>query len=378
MKTNRIKYVKSDKHTFWEVLKDRVNHYFEENSRSRKGQAGIIPKAIFSLSLLLIPYFILISRQPTDGLIFLLFALMGIGVAMVGMNIMHEGCHGAFHSNKWINLLAANTMYLVGGDKTIWLTSHNVLHHSFTNIYGHDVDLEAGNGIIRLTEHAGWQPKHRYQHIYAFFLYSMLTFTWIFLTDFLKMRKFINRKVLAMRDPESPRHWARLIFFKLLSYTFWLFIPLLTIKFPAWKYLLGFFFMHLVSGIILTLVFQLAHLTEKAEMPRPDEKGNIQNSWAIHQLQTTANWGIRNPFWNWFTGGLNHQIEHHLFPGISHLHYPKIAPIIEATAKEFQLDYHVFPGIQHALKGHYSHLKEMGQKPLNEPKQHEGNVLHTD
>ena len=194
MQHTRIKYSKNLPTAFFPVLKQRIAAYFEEKNIAKQGQWRLFLKSVVSLGTLLVPYFILLFFDLSDPIIFLLFGIMGVGMTFIGMHMMHEGCHGAYHSNRWINLFAANTMYLVGGDKTIWLTSHNVLHHSYTNIYGHDVDLEAGNGIIRLTEHAEWQAKHRYQHIYAFFLYSLLTLTWVFLTDYIKNTLFSQPK----------------------------------------------------------------------------------------------------------------------------------------------------------------------------------------
>ena len=98
-------------------------------------------------------------------------------------------------------------------------------------------------------------------------------------------------------------------------------------------------------------------------MPVPDSKGNIKNTWAIHQLKTTVNFACNNKLVNWFTGGLNHQVEHHVFPNISHIHYNKIAEIVKNTAKEFNLPYNEFKTTKDAIIAHFKYLRLMGVKP---------------
>ena len=121
--------------------------------------------------------------------------------------------------------------------------------------------------------------------------------------------------------------------------------------------------MHYTAGLILSLVFQLAHIMDEADMPIPDSEGNIKNNWAIHQLKTTVNFASSNKLVNWFTGGLNHQIEHHIFPDISHVHYSNIAEIVKKTVKEFKLPYNEFKTTKDAIIAHFNYLRLMGIKP---------------
>ncbi|HXP51255.1 MAG TPA: fatty acid desaturase, partial [Bacteroidia bacterium] len=134
-----------------------------------------------------------------------------------------------------------------------------------------------------------------------------------------------------------------------------------------WQVLLGFFIMHWVAGCILSTVFQMAHVVEGAEQPMPDKTGIIHQDWAIHELHTTSDFARGNKFLNWYVGGLNFQIEHHLFPQISHVHYKNIAPIVEQTAKEFGLNYNLKPTFRSALASHIRRLKELGITPPLEP-----------
>ena len=163
--------------------------------------------------------------------------------------------------------------------------------------------------------------------------------------------------------PSATFNWSTLIITKILYVTIWIVLPMLVLDIAWWKILIGFFLMHYVAGVILSVVFQLAHIVDHADTPLPDDNGTMKNTWAIHQLFTTVNFGTKNKIVNWFTGGLNHQVEHHIFPNISHIHYTKISKIVKQTAKEFNLPYHEYKTTRKAIISHFKHLKELGKQP---------------
>lgn len=363
MNSTKIRYPQTHQTEFFETVRARVNDYFKENQISKKGNTNLIIKGVISLAILLVPYGIIMTIQLPGWIMLFLCGMMGLGMSLVGTNIMHDACHGGYSKNRLVNSIAAGSMYLVGGNILVWQISHNVLHHSYTNIYGHDIDLETGNGIFRFTRHAEWKLNHRFQHIYAGFLYSLLTINWVFWGDFRKLRLFTRKGITYKSQNNAKENWVRLIFFKICSYMMWIVIPIMVLNLAVWKILLGLVVMHLVAGASLTLMFQLAHITEASDMPLPDNEGNMENSWAIHQLRTTSNWAVNNPFAVWYSGGLNFQIEHHLFPAINHIHYPQLAPIVKKTAREYGLPYHEYATFWQALRAHYRHLREMGRKP---------------
>lgn len=369
MKKNpNINYARSANQDFTQTLKSRIHAYFKENNLSRKGDTPLMRKSIPILLIWLLPYFLILTVEMSEGMMLVLCGVIGFGFFLTGSSIMHEGCHGTFSSKPWMNKWAANSMYLLGGDKLIWLVGHNELHHAYTNIPEHDIDLESGAGLLRFSEEMEWKPKHRFQQYYAFLLYSLLTLTWMFLTDFMKLYKFSKLNLIRKNADKPEKNWIKMALIKIGVWFFWLGIPILLLDLPLWKILFGFAFLHLVAGIALTLVFQLAHLTEVSEMPLPDEDGNIENSWFVHQLYTTANWAPGSSIALWLTGGLNHQIEHHLFPGISHVHYPQLAPIVKQTAEEFGIPYFEYESFWKAISAHYEHLRKMGKRPENEHK----------
>ena len=306
---------------------------------------------------------IVLTHNIQFPLFVILFSMvMGIGLAGVGMNVMHDGNHGSFSNKKWINRIMGGSIYLLAGNRYNWQVQHNVLHHTYTNIHGHDEDLEAGR-IIRFSKHSEWKWFHKFQHYYSVLLYGLLTLNWSITTDFLQMKRYMRRKLSHGKFPNPFVNWSKLVISKILYFMFWLIVPILIFNIVWWKVLISFIIMHYTAGLILSLVFQLAHIMNEAEMPTPDSLGNIKNSWAIHQLKTTVNFASNNRFVSWFTGGLNHQVEHHIFPNISHIHYDKIADIVKKTAKEFNLPYNEFKTTKDAVLAHFQYLKLMGIRP---------------
>ncbi|MBD0724027.1 acyl-CoA desaturase [Flavobacterium sp. L1I52] len=361
MNTNPPTFAKQDKLKFFRTLNSRVNNYFKENNISKAGNWKLHVKAVILFTVFLVPYFLILTLNMPFWVHLLLTIVMGIGMAGLGMNVMHDGNHGSYSNKKWVNKIMGGTIYVLAGNVYNWQVQHNVLHHTYTNIPGHDEDLEAGR-IIRFTKSAKWHRFHRFQHYYSVFLYGLLTFNWALTTDFKQMRNYIKRK-LSYGEPKSPKIlWTTLIITKIIYAIIWIVLPII-IGIVWWKVLIGFFVMHYTAGLILSIVFQLAHVVEEAENPSPNELGEMENTWAIHQLFTTTNFAPKNWLVNWYTGGLNHQIEHHIFPNISHIHYGKIAKIVRETAQECNLPYYEYKTMRSAVIAHFKHLKELGMNP---------------
>ena len=361
MNTTTPTFSKQDNLKFFRTLNSRVNAYFKENNLKKTGNWKIHLKTVILFSIFLTPYFLILTLDLSVWLHLLLSIVIGIGMAGIGMNVMHDGNHGSYSSKSWINKFMGGTIYVLAGNVYNWQVQHNVLHHTYTNIHGHDEDLDAGR-IIRFTKEAEWRRFHKFQHYYSVFLYGLLTFNWAITTDFKQMRNYLKRK-LSYGEPKSPKIlWTTLIITKVIYVSIWIILPIV-IGITWWKVLLGFFIMHYTAGLILSIVFQLAHVVDETANPTPNEIGEIENTWAIHQLYTTANFAQKNKIVNWFTGGLNHQIEHHIFPNISHVHYGKIAEIVKQTAKECNLPYYEFKTMRSAVIAHFKHLRDLGMEP---------------
>lgn len=362
MNTPHIKFSRVDSAKFFRTLNKRVNSYFKENKIQRTGNWKIHVKAIVMFSLYLTPYFLLLTLDFPTWAQLLFTVVMGVGMAGVGMNVMHDANHGSYSSKKWINKVMGGSMYILAGNVYNWQVQHNVLHHTYTNIHGHDEDMEAGR-VIRFSKHAKWRRFHKFQQYYSVLLYGLLTFNWAITTDFKQTRRYLSKKLSYGKLPKPITQWSILIITKLIYMGVWIVIPILFFNIAWWKILIGFFIMHYVAGLILSVVFQLAHIVEDTDMPLPDETGSMKNTWAIHQLFTTVNFSTKNKVVNWFTGGLNHQVEHHIFPNISHVHYSKISEIVRETALEFNLPYHEYKTTRGAIIAHFKYLKQMGLKP---------------
>lgn len=362
MENKSIRFSRKDSAQFFKTLNKRVNTYFKENEIKKTGNWKLHIKTIIMFTLFLAPYFLILTLGLPIWANLLLTIVMGVGMAGVGMNVMHDGNHGAYSNNKWVNKIMGGSIYILAGNVYNWQVQHNVLHHTYTNIHEHDEDLEAGR-ILRFSKHAEWRKHHKFQHFYSVFLYGLLTFNWAITTDFQQMYRYMKRNLSYGKKPSKVGNWSTLVITKLLYITIWIVLPLLFANVAWWQVLIGFFIMHYVAGVILSVVFQLAHVVHDAETPLPDETGTMKNTWAIHQLFTTVNFGTKNKVVNWFTGGLNHQVEHHIFPNISHIHYTNISKIVKQTANEFNLPYNEYKTTRKAIISHFKHLKELGKKP---------------
>lgn len=362
MNTSQVKFSRTDSAKFFRTLNKRVNDYFKENEISRNGNWKLYLKTVVMFSLYLTPYFLLLTLDLPTWSQVLLTIVMGVGMAGVGMNVMHDANHGSYSSKKWINKLLGSSIYILAGNVYNWQVQHNVLHHTYTNIHGHDEDMDAGR-IIRFSKHAKWHRLHRFQHYYSIFLYGLLTFNWMLTADIMQTKRYLARKLSYGKFPKPVIQWSTLVITKMIYIGIWVVLPIIVMDIAWWKILIGFFIMHYVAGIILSIIFQLAHMVEEAHMPLPDETGTMKNTWAIHQLFTTVNFSTKNKIMNWFSGGLNHQVEHHIFPHISHVHYTKISKIVKQTAKEFNLPYNEYKTTRKAVIAHFKHLREMGLKP---------------
>lgn len=359
MKT--IKFSRNDQAKFFKTLNKRVNDYFKNNNIKRTGNWKLYSKAILMFSLLIIPVVLILTLNLPVWAQLAGMIITGIGMAGVGMNVMHDANHESFSSKKWVNKLMGSSIYILAGNDYNWKVQHNVLHHTYTNIQGHDEDIDAGR-IIRFSKHTKWLKVHKFQKYYSFFLYGLLTINWAITTDFKQSYKYLKRKLSYGKFPNPATQWTKLVIGKILYYALWIVLPL-SLGFAWYEVFIGFFIMHYTAGLILSIVFQLAHVMPNTDMPTPDADGNMKNTWAIHQLHTTSNFAPKSWLVGFFTGGLNRQVEHHLFAHVSHIHYKKLAKIVKETAHEFSLPYNEYKTMWKAVGEHYRQLNVLGEKP---------------
>ncbi len=355
-----IKYSRN-KLDFTTELRNSVNEYFSKNNIQPYGNRKIYLKSAFMALLYLAPYALMISGIISSiPLVLMCWILMGLGMCGLGMVTMHDANHGSFSKNQKVNRFFGNSLYLLGGFPTNWRYQHNTLHHGFTNIEGHDEDI-APPGILRFSPHGPFKKIHRYQHIYAWFFYSLMTISWIVAKDFKRLKKYQETGTKLSSKRNYSRLFVDIAISKVIYYIVFLIIPLLTIHI-AWYWVIGgFLMMHFTGGLVLSTIFQTAHVVPTSEYPVPDGNGELNNNWAVHQLYTTCDYAPKSRIFSWLIGGLNYQVEHHLFPYISHIHYRNISKIVQAKAKEYSLPYHVNKSFATAIQQHIKMLKLLGK-----------------
>lgn len=348
------------------TLNKRVNEYFKTNNLSRYGNTEMVIKTIFMLALYFGPYALIVGGIVSGTLATLaMVGLMGLGLAGIGLSIMHDGNHGAYSSKRSINTIIGYSLNMIGANAFNWKIQHNVLHHSYTNVHETDEDISK-KGFLRFSPQAKWYWYHRYQHIYAWFLYGLMTLSWMFFKDFHQLIKYQKNGLLKSQHSNAVKEWSILIGSKLIYITYIFVIPLLVTPWLWWQILIGIIIMHYITGFILAIIFQPAHVIEGSDFPEPDANNSLKENWAIHQLRTTTNFANGSRWFTWLVGGLNFQIEHHLFPSVCHVHYRKLSAIVESTADEFNFPYKRVATFQNALQGHKRLLKQLGEKPEGE------------
>ncbi len=349
-----LKFVDHQHSLFFATVKKRVDHYFKVNQLSKHANHTMIFKTVLFLSLMVGLYVLIMLNIFPIYIQLVLAIFLGITMACIGFNIAHDASHGSYSSNKKVNKLLALTFNIIGANSYIWNIVHNQVHHTYTNISGHDDDIELAKGLVQLSPH---QPKNKiqkYQHFYAFFLYGLTTLSWFFRKDYLK---FFKKKIGNQRYKHPPIEYFNLFLYKIIYYSLFIVLPLLLLNITWWQFIIGYVIMNVVEGLVLGLVFQLAHLVEDTEIRKAPTDNTIQEAWAEHQMRTTADFSRNSKLITFLCGGLNMQIEHHLFPKICHTHYPKISGIVKETALEFNLPYHENKTFLSALRSHYLFLK---------------------
>ena len=346
---------------FYDDLRSRVNQYFKSKNLSRKGNAAMYSKTVILGAMYFVPYILILTLPLPLWAMWLLTVEMGIALAGLGMSVMHDACHGAYSKRKRVNDIMSYSMNVIGGNKFNWMIQHNVKHHTYTNIHGADEDLENG-GVIRLSPFSEWSWYHRFQHIYSWFLYLLGTLSWVTIKDF---RQFgsLYEEIKDNKQYSFGSEVFKMIFSKILYYGYIVVIPLLVLTIPWYYIAIGFVTMHFVAGFILSVTFQLAHVVEDIHHEEGEGKQMVDEHWAVFQMMTTSNFARRNRVLSWYMGGLNYQVEHHLFTNICHVHYRKLAEIVRATAQDHGVPYNEHRRFFSAVRSHYNTLKEYSLKP---------------
>ncbi|MBD3630601.1 acyl-CoA desaturase [Cyclobacterium sp.] len=343
--------------SFHQDLKKRVGEYFINKKLPRSGNSPLYFKAGVMVLSFIFLYVHLVFFTPHWAIALVECLALGALTAFIGFNVMHDGAHGSFSDKAWINKMAGISINFLGANVFMWKTKHNVVHHSYTNVEGVDDDLNAGS-FLRLSPSQKKFKIHRFQHYYFPLTYALLYLYWVFFTDY---KKYVTRKVgmvpiQKMKLSDHISFWS----FKAIHLILFVAIPVYMMGWSQW--IVGFLVYSLFAGLLLTMVFQLAHSLEETAFPVPSPATNsLEDEWMIHQIRTTANFATGYKLLTWFLGGLNYQVEHHLFPKISHIHYPAISKIIKQACKDYNINYLEHEKLRWAFLSHFRHLRVLGK-----------------
>jgi len=345
---------------FYPTLKSAVEQYFNNHNLRRTGNWRLYIKSVVLIPSAILIYILLLALSMPAAISISLSAILGFVLASIGFNVMHDACHGSYSSKRWVNDLMGLSLNALGGNAFIWKFKHNIVHHTYTNVDGIDDDI-AKSPLMRQCTTQKWVYMHRFQHIYVVLVYAISSFAWSFIMDF---NKYFKRKIFSTPLQKMDRK-EHIVFWlsKAINIVFYIVIPVLFVGWKAWA--IGFACMHITMGLTLAVVFQLAHVVESTEFEfvKEDSQKKIEEEWAVFQVKTTANFARKNKIISWFVGGLNFQVEHHLFPHISHVHYPAISKIVKQTCEQFNISYNEFPTMTRAIISHFRMMKALGKKP---------------
>lgn len=348
---------------FHHEVRSRVDAYFRSTGLRPRDCPAMYLKSFVVLAWLASAYVLLVFFAVTWWQTVLLAVLLGLAIPAIGFNVQHDARHQAYSDRAWINRVMAFSVDIIGGSSYVWTYKHNILHHTFTNITGHDSDIELGP-FGRVSPHQPYRWIHRFQHFYLWPLYGLLVIKWQLLDDF---HDVIVGRLGTYRFPR-PRGLELFLFLlgKAIFLTLAFGIPLLF--YPLWVVLPVYLLATVIAGLTLSVVFQVAHCVGEAAFPLPEDgTTRMANDFAVHQVETTVDFGRTNRLACWFFGGLNFQIEHHLFPRICHVHYPAMSSIVEQTCREFGVRYTAFDTVRAGVVAHYRWLREMGKPDCSPP-----------
>ena len=322
-----------------------------------RARAELYAKGLIAFIVLLGSWLTLVLGHP--GLWLGLLSLGGLilGTSLIAFCVMHDANHGAYFRARRLNhLLGWTADALLGLSSYAWRVKHNIAHHTYTNVDGYDADITQVP-LVRLMPMQARRPWYRLQHYYIWAFYCLMALRWQTVGDVAAFARG-NIGTSALR---LPRRWdlAGLVGGKVIFVGWAIVVPLLV--YPWWAVLGAYLVYSMTVSLIMAVTFQLAHCVEEADFTSSEQLASKRRLWAVHEVETTVNFCPRNAVLSWVVGGLNYQIEHHLFPRVPHTHYPHIAKIVKRNAELHGVRYATHPSLHAALGSHFRHLRTMGR-----------------
>ena len=352
---------KSD--TFYSTMKARVVEKFKKEGIKSWHDAPVM----YAKTAVIIAGFVVSLAFTWQGSL-MAAVMLGIFSSCVGTCIMHDGCHGAYSKNRYVNRIMGWGMDMIGASTYVWEAHHNTGHHPFTNLVSlnrnvqeNDPDVLSSYPLLRMTPHDTLRPHHKWQWLYATPVFAGFTMVKVLYNDIVSL---VTGNVTASISLEprlsSFANKTRIVLMKIVSLGYFLVVPMY--YHGIVKGVALFATAHAVCGLILAIMFIVTHITTNCDFSEKLPEQNLHANWAVIQCRSSTNWALKSTFWTHFSGGLNHQIEHHLFPSVSHVYYPLIQPVVERTCKEFGVPYQQRATLFDAFYETLRHLYLMGHE----------------
>ena len=364
---NKLKFTKDEGLAFYKDLKEQTEHYFAEKGISKTGDKTMAFKIILYFTLDIMFYGLMITSTTVVNF-YTFYLLMGLAVLLTAFNISHDAAHGvAVKSKFWNKLLFSLSFNLQGNNAYVWGKNHNESHHLYTNVEGSDIDV-LNNPLFRMTESQKLKWFHRYQFIYAPFLYLLYSINWFFFREALMLINYSSRTIKIVIPKNEV---IKLIVYKILYIGYMIILPIFLLDFGWQTVLAAFFINHFIISLSFVGVLGVSHLSDFVQHPVADNDNRLNMSWPKLQMCTSVDYNASSTILNWTLGGFNAHALHHLLPDICHVHYINILPIFRELAKKHGLVYMEMPYTK-SLASHFRFLKAMGAKQTYNPIRYEG------
>ena len=352
----KLKFSKDEGTLFYKELKERIDEYFIQNKLEKTGNRTMYFKIFLYFSLDILFYYLMITSESLVAF-YIFYLLMGLSILLTAFNISHDAAHGvAVKSKFWNKILFQFSFNLQGNNAYVWGKNHNESHHLYTNVEGSDIDV-LNNPLFRMTESQPLKWFHRFQWLYAPFLYLLYSLNWFLFRETLMLFNYSSRTIKV----EIPKSEAiKLVFYKLLYIGYMIVLPLYFLPFGWESVLLAFLLNHFMISILFVGVLGVSHLSDYVAHPKPDKNGRLDMSWPKLQMCTSVDYNADSVFFNWTLGGFNAHALHHLLPNICHVHYLKILPIFREVAAKYDITY-MEMSYWKSLASHFRFLRGVGK-----------------
>ena len=359
-KGNKLKYQTKDTsgHVYHQI-KTKADAYLNDPKMKRMGQIALWIKFISLCAIIGISYNFLIHATTFNALL-ISYLIFGFVFLLLGINFGHDAAHHCVSGNRIVDSILFQLIFgLQGLSSYIWQIRHNFSHHIFPNVYENDTDLEISD-LILLSPHQKKLAVHKYQHIYAIFLYMLFSLSWIFVVDFKMLTRKKHANINIGKVPVFEL--VKLVIIKAAYICIFLVLPAHYSSLSYWAVIGAYLIMNIVVSVFLAFTFFISHHVNETEyLDAIDHEKTVPDSWIRRQIVSTVDFNTHSAVANYLFGGFNLHVAHHLFPGLSHIYYPRLTRMIKETLEENNLNWYQSYSFFDGVVSHLSLLKKNGR-----------------